>query len=255
MKAVFGSDIDLEQVRLILGKKEANLYQRDGDCTLNSYWKLNSGGLSQTIMESDSSYTKDGEHYNGAKETVFLGSALYFPQKSTQQNFNYEFVANPLPVINIGSFPEETGLHGKIEPDPDEWRGGRTMCSYISPSAIKGKRLASERHSSLYNYYAVLTEDGNPIKDSTSKWAVVYTQIYVCFGVLPYYYSQVDSSKGLYYFNDGVVYATTSSESPFVAPLSNNVLIDANVSRKKRKKKVDGMAAVIILQGYLDRNK
>ena len=29
----------------------------------------------------------------------------------------------------------------------------------------------------------------------------------------------------------------------------------ANVSRNKRKKKVDGMAAVIILQGYLDRNR
>ncbi len=37
--------------------------------------------------------------------------------------------------------------------------------------------------------------------------------------------------------------------------ISNNVLIGANVSRKKRKKKVDGMAAVIILQGYLDRYK
>ncbi len=35
--------------------------------------------------------------------------------------------------------------------------------------------------------------------------------------------------------------------------ISNNVLIDANLSRKKRKKKVDGMAAVIILQGYLDK--
>ena len=37
--------------------------------------------------------------------------------------------------------------------------------------------------------------------------------------------------------------------------ISNNVLIDANVSRKKRKQKVDGMAAVVILQGYLDRLK
>ncbi len=37
--------------------------------------------------------------------------------------------------------------------------------------------------------------------------------------------------------------------------ISNNVLIQADVSRKKRKKKVDGMAAVIILQGYLDRNR
>ncbi len=37
--------------------------------------------------------------------------------------------------------------------------------------------------------------------------------------------------------------------------ISNNVLIEADISRKKRKKKVDGMAAVIILQGYLDRNK
>lgn len=35
--------------------------------------------------------------------------------------------------------------------------------------------------------------------------------------------------------------------------ISNNILIKADVSRKKRKKKVDGMAAVIILQGYLDR--
>ena len=35
--------------------------------------------------------------------------------------------------------------------------------------------------------------------------------------------------------------------------ISNNVLIEADMSRKKRKKKVDGMAAVIILQGYLDR--
>ena len=36
--------------------------------------------------------------------------------------------------------------------------------------------------------------------------------------------------------------------------ISNNVLIKADLSRAKRKKKVDGMAAVIILQGYLDRN-
>lgn len=35
--------------------------------------------------------------------------------------------------------------------------------------------------------------------------------------------------------------------------ISNNVLIKADVSRKKRKKKVDGMSAIIILQGYLDR--
>ena len=34
--------------------------------------------------------------------------------------------------------------------------------------------------------------------------------------------------------------------------ISNNILISANVSRNKRKKKVDGMAAVIILQSYLD---
>ncbi len=35
--------------------------------------------------------------------------------------------------------------------------------------------------------------------------------------------------------------------------ISNNVLIEADLSRKKRKKKVDGIAAVIILQNYLDR--
>ena len=35
--------------------------------------------------------------------------------------------------------------------------------------------------------------------------------------------------------------------------ISNNVLISADLSRKKRRKKVDGMAAVLILQSYLDK--
>lgn len=35
--------------------------------------------------------------------------------------------------------------------------------------------------------------------------------------------------------------------------ISNQVLISADMSRKKRKKKVDGLAAVLILQSYLDR--
>lgn len=34
---------------------------------------------------------------------------------------------------------------------------------------------------------------------------------------------------------------------------AQRVLVDADVSRKKRKKVVDQMAAVLILQGYLDR--
>ena len=34
---------------------------------------------------------------------------------------------------------------------------------------------------------------------------------------------------------------------------ANNVLISGNVSRKKRKKVVDSLAATIILQSYLDR--
>ena len=35
--------------------------------------------------------------------------------------------------------------------------------------------------------------------------------------------------------------------------ISNDVLIDGNMRRKKRKKVVDGVASVVILQGYLDR--
>ena len=37
--------------------------------------------------------------------------------------------------------------------------------------------------------------------------------------------------------------------------ISNQVLIDANMSRKKRKKKVDGIAANLILQSYLDKER
>ncbi len=35
--------------------------------------------------------------------------------------------------------------------------------------------------------------------------------------------------------------------------ISNNIMIEADLSRKKRKKKKDGLAAVIILQNYLDK--
>ena len=37
--------------------------------------------------------------------------------------------------------------------------------------------------------------------------------------------------------------------------VANNVLINADTSRKKRKERVDGMASVIILQSYLDRKE
>ena len=37
--------------------------------------------------------------------------------------------------------------------------------------------------------------------------------------------------------------------------ISHNVMIEADMSRKKRKKKVDGIAAQIILQDYLDRER
>ena len=35
--------------------------------------------------------------------------------------------------------------------------------------------------------------------------------------------------------------------------ISNDVMIMGDISRKKRKKKVDGIASVVILQSYLDR--
>ncbi len=37
--------------------------------------------------------------------------------------------------------------------------------------------------------------------------------------------------------------------------ISNSILIEADLSRKKRKKKVDSLAAQIILQDYLDKEK
>lgn len=37
--------------------------------------------------------------------------------------------------------------------------------------------------------------------------------------------------------------------------ISNSILIEADMSRKKRKKKVDSLAAQIILQDYIDRER
>ena len=41
----------------------------------------------------------------------------------------------------------------------------------------------------------------------------------------------------------------------FTTVMSNRMLIDANVSRKKRKQVVDKIAATFILQGYLDAKR
>ena len=51
------------------------------------------------------------------------------------------------------------------------------------------------------------------------------------------------------YFNIEVIL----EDERLTSVISNNVLIKADVSRKKRKKKVDGIAATIILQSYLDK--
>ena len=37
--------------------------------------------------------------------------------------------------------------------------------------------------------------------------------------------------------------------------ISNKILINADLSRKKRKKKVDGLAAQIIIQSFLDKER
>ena len=37
--------------------------------------------------------------------------------------------------------------------------------------------------------------------------------------------------------------------------ISNSILIEADMSRKKRKKKVDSIAAQVILQDYLNKEK
>ena len=41
----------------------------------------------------------------------------------------------------------------------------------------------------------------------------------------------------------------------FTTKIAESVLIDADVSRKKRKGVIDKQAAVIILQSYLDRQR
>ena len=47
----------------------------------------------------------------------------------------------------------------------------------------------------------------------------------------------------------------TLMDERLTSVISNNVMIEADMSRKKRKKKVDGIAAQIILQDYLDRER
>ena len=54
-----------------------------------------------------------------------------------------------------------------------------------------------------------------------------------------------------------VVSLIGESLSPNIEPLTavaESILLEADVSRKKRKKKIDQLAAVQILQTWLDRN-
>ena len=62
------------------------------------------------------------------------------------------------------------------------------------------------------------------------------------------------NNKNIYFrVNDDLKIHVIMEDERLTSVISNNVLIKADMSRNKRKKKVDGMAAVIILQGYLDR--
>ena len=58
-------------------------------------------------------------------------------------------------------------------------------------------------------------------------------------------------------FRDKLIDATNLEvilqDERLTSVISNKVMIEADLSRKKRKKKVDGIAAQLILQSYLDK--
>ena len=54
---------------------------------------------------------------------------------------------------------------------------------------------------------------------------------------------------------DKINVKVTLMDERLTSVISNNVLIEADISRKKRKKKVDGIAAVVILQSFLDKER
>lgn len=238
MKQVLGSDIDLEKVRLLLGTRKASLYETSGNCTLQNYWQLNNSNLEKITIDNDHKYQN---RYNAAQETAYTGGAVYFPNSNYKKSFDYEFIANPFPVVHYGGFDDSPTTHdgytvgGKVVQDnPDEWQGGRAMASYISASAIQNKRLANERHGNIFYYYTVMTKNGEPITDPNSEWAVIYTQIYVCYGLLPYFYPEIDTSKGMFYFKDGYIYETTNgsnyTDSPYHDIKPNPILPRTGIS-------------------------
>ena len=48
-------------------------------------------------------------------------------------------------------------------------------------------------------------------------------------------------------------YDVVLEDERLTTKVAENILINADMSRKKRKKVIDKMAATVILQGYLDR--
>ena len=63
---------------------------------------------------------------------------------------------------------------------------------------------------------------------------------------------------GLYPFSSKAMIALFSVSFisfSLTSVISNSILIEADISRKKRKKKVDSIAAQIILQDYLNKEK
>ena len=65
----------------------------------------------------------------------------------------------------------------------------------------------------------------------------------------------INKSSNRYITEDNSIICPLSIIKNVGTIISNNILISADVSRKKRKKYVDKMAASIILQSYLDRRK
>ncbi len=125
--------------------------------------------------------------------------------------------------------------------------GTKTLGISISETGVIANSLTTLRHNDDFDY--LINELSNIIKDKNIDVLVLG---------LPKNMNNTIGERGEYIlkFKDklGVFNLPIELEDErLTTRVAESILISADVSRKKRKKVVDKMAANVILQGYLDK--
>lgn len=130
--------------------------------------------------------------------------------------------------------------------------GSKTLGIAISDSTLTIANVLKTIYFETDNYDSLIPELKKIIKENNIEKIILGFPLNMNGTIGPRAEITLEFKKKLENnFNKEVIL----QDERLTSVISNQVLINADLSRKKRKKKVDGLAASLILQSYLDKER